>query len=217
MMDAIERLHKLAVIPVVELPEPALGVELARVLADAGLPAVEVTFRVAGAADAIAAIRAHVPDVLVAAGTVLTTDQAAAAVDAGAELIVSPGTNRRVVEFVLSRGGLPVPGVATPSEIEANLELGIRLMKLFPAELLGGVRYLQALAGPYREARFVPTGGVSRENLATYLGVQSVLACGGTWIAPRAALLSQDWAAIAAAAGEASAVAASVRAGAASG
>lgn len=212
-MSAIERLSELGVIPVVELPDPALGVELAQVLAESGLPAIEVTFRAAGAPVAIESIRARVPDVLVAAGTVLTREQAGAALDAGAELIVAPGTNRSVVEAVLARGGVMVPGVATPSDIEANLELGIRVMKLFPAEILGGVRYLKALAGPYRDARFVPTGGVTAENLASYLELPTVAACGGTWIAPKAALVGRDWPGIAATAREAAAIVADTRAG----
>jgi 2-dehydro-3-deoxyphosphogluconate aldolase / (4S)-4-hydroxy-2-oxoglutarate aldolase len=210
-MTPLERLRPLGVIPVVELPDPALGVDLARVLSESGLPAIEVTFRAAGAPAAIAGIRAAVPDMLVAAGTVLTVEQAESALDSGAQFIVAPGTNRRVVESVLSREGLMVPGIATPSEVETNLMLGIRTMKLFPAEILGGVKYLTALAGPYRDVSFIPTGGVSAANLASYLSVPSVAACGGTWIAPRAVLERRDWEAIAAAALEAVAIVGSVR------
>lgn len=212
-MDVFDRTRACGVLPVVALPDRELAVPLARTLADAGIPAVEITFRTDGAAEAIAAIRASVPDVLVAAGTVTTVEQARAATEAGAALVVAPGTNPAVIEAVAATGTPMLPGVATPSEIEANLGRGIRFMKLFPAELLGGVGFLRAVHGPYRDARFVPTGGVSEENLAGYLAAPNVLAVGGTWIAPAEALARGDWASIGEAAGRAAAIVARIRRG----
>jgi 2-dehydro-3-deoxyphosphogluconate aldolase / (4S)-4-hydroxy-2-oxoglutarate aldolase len=199
------------VVPVIQLPDPALAVPLAGALVAGGLPCIEVTFRAAGAADAIAAIAAERPDVLVGAGTVLTIAQADAAIAAGARFIVAPGTNPRVVEHVLACGVPMLPGVATPSEVEANLERGIAVMKLFPAEVLGGIGLLKALAGPYRAARFVPTGGVTPGNLGEYLALPNVAACGGTWIAPVKTLEARDLARVEATAREAVAIVAAAR------
>lgn len=204
--DLAARLRAVGVVPVVQLPDAALAVPLAEVLAGAGLPCLEVTFRTAGAATAIAAIRAAHPDILVGAGTVLTVDQADAALDAGAAFIVAPGTNPRVVAHVLERGGRMMPGIATPSEIEANLERGIRLLKFFPAEALGGVAFLRSVQGPFRGVEFVPSGGVTASNLRAYLELPNVAAVGGTWLAPVSALESRDLEAVARAAREAAAV-----------
>ena len=185
------------VVPVVRLPDPGLAVPLARTLVDAGLPVIEITFRAAGAAAAIRAVRQEVPAMLVGAGTVLSVEQADQAIAAGASFVVAPGTNPKVIARVLGAGLAMIPGVATPSEIEANLERGLDVMKLFPAEAVGGVAFLRAVRGPYPGVSFVPTGGVSESNLASYLAEPNVLACGGTWIAPSAVLEAGDLAAIA--------------------
>jgi 2-dehydro-3-deoxyphosphogluconate aldolase/(4S)-4-hydroxy-2-oxoglutarate aldolase len=192
-LGPIERVAVYGVLPVVQLPDPALAVPLAQELVGVGLDCIEVTFRESGAAKAITAIRDHFPGMLVAAGTVLTVEQAREALRAGADVIVAPGTNLAVVEEVLSSGATMLPGVVTPTEIEANLARGITAMKFFPAEAMGGVAYLRAVYGPYRQVRFVPTGGVSAANLRAYLAVPNVLACGGTWIASVAALMAGDW------------------------
>lgn len=209
--DLAVRLRAVGVVPVVQLPDPALAVPLADVLADAGLPCLEVTFRAAGAPAVIAAIRAERPDVLVGAGTVLTLAQADAALDAGAEFIVAPGTNPRVVAHVLERGGRMLPGIATPSEIEANLERGIRLLKFFPAEALGGVAFLRSVSGPFRGVEFIPSGGVGVTNLRAYLALSNVAAVGGTWIAPVAAVESGDLETVARTARDAAVVVREVR------
>lgn len=198
--SVLARLTRYGVVPVVRMPDPSIAVPLARTLLGAGLPCLEVTFRAAGAAGAIAAIREQVPDVLVGAGTVLTPAQAIEALDAGACFVVAPGTNRHVVDAVLGRGGVMIPGVATPTEIEANLMEGIDTLKLFPAEVVGGVAFLRAVLGPYPTARFVPTGGVSPANLASYLAQPNVAACGGTWIAPAEVLAVRDLGSVEAAA-----------------
>ena len=212
MVELISRLWHTGVIPAVQLPDPALAVPLADALAAGGLPVIEVTFRAAGAAKAIEAIRAARPGVVVGAGSVLTVDQADAALDAGAQFVVSPGTNSRVVDHVLSRGGLMFPGVASPSEIEANLDRGLRRLKLFPAEAVGGVAFLRAMAGPYPDVQFLPTGGVSAVNLREYLALPNVLACAGTWIAPVRLLEANALSAIEEAAKEAVSIVLGIRA-----
>jgi 2-dehydro-3-deoxyphosphogluconate aldolase / (4S)-4-hydroxy-2-oxoglutarate aldolase len=195
-VEVLVRLETIGIVPVVQLPSVALAVPLVSALGEAGLPCIEVTFRAAGAAAAIEAIRAARPDILVGAGTVLTRDQAAEALDAGAQFVVSPGTNFAVVDYVIGRGAPMVPGVATPSEIEAALGRGLRIVKFFPSEALGGIAFLKAVNGPYPSMQFVPTGGVSPMNLGAYLALPNVLACGGTWIAPVKALGSGDFDAI---------------------
>ncbi len=197
------RLAELRVVPVVSINDAADAVGLAEALRDGGLPMVEVTFRTAAAADAIARIRAACPDVLVGAGTVLDAPTVDRAVEAGAEFIVAPGFGTAVLARAAELRVAMLPGAVTPTEIEMALAAGIRLVKFFPAEAAGGVRYIKAVAAPYREVRFVPTGGVTAANLAEYLGVPAVVACGGTWIAPPDAIREHRWEAIASAAAEA--------------
>jgi 2-dehydro-3-deoxyphosphogluconate aldolase/(4S)-4-hydroxy-2-oxoglutarate aldolase len=200
------RLADVRVIPVVSIDEAADAVGLADALREGGLPIVEVTFRTAAAAAAIDRIRAGCPDVLVGAGTVLDAATVDRAVDAGAEFIVAPGFGSAVVARAAHRGMAMLPGAVTPTEIEMALAAGLRLVKFFPAEASGGVRYLRAVAAPYRDIRFVPTGGVTAANLAEYLAEPAVAACGGTWIAPSDAIREHRWNAIAAAAAEAVAI-----------
>jgi 2-dehydro-3-deoxyphosphogluconate aldolase/(4S)-4-hydroxy-2-oxoglutarate aldolase len=212
-VTVLDRLAACGVVPVVLPPGGRRAVELAAVLVEAGLPCIEVTFRAEGAPSAIERIRADVPTMLVGAGTVLTVAQGEAAIAAGAQFLVAPGTNPDVVA-VARRAGIPiVPGVATPTEIEANLARGLEVMKLFPAEVVGGVRFLKAVAGPYPAVRFMPTGGIDPSNLADYLRQPNVLACGGTWIAPAALVDAGDLTAVAVRAREASAIVRAARDG----
>jgi 2-dehydro-3-deoxyphosphogluconate aldolase/(4S)-4-hydroxy-2-oxoglutarate aldolase len=207
------RLATLGVVPVVSVDVAADGPGLATALLEGGLPVVEVTFRTDVAADAIAAIRVACPDVLVGAGTVLdaaTVDRAAAA---GAAFIVAPGFSQAVVERGRALGLAVIPGAVTPTEIERALASGIRLVKFFPAEAAGGTRYLRAVAAPYRAVRFLPTGGVTAANLAEYLELPSVIACGGTWIAPADAIREHRWDEIRASASGAAAIVAGLRGG----
>jgi 2-dehydro-3-deoxyphosphogluconate aldolase/(4S)-4-hydroxy-2-oxoglutarate aldolase len=179
------RLRTAGVVAVVRPPAPSLAESLAAILLDAGLGAIEVTFRAAGAPEAIARIRERVPGMLVGAGTVLTADQAREALAAGAQFVVTPGSTAAVIEVVLAAGTPMIPGVATPTEVEAALARGLQLLKLFPAEVLGGIAMLRALRGPYPDVRFVPTGGVSAGNLGAYLGEPNVVAVGGSWLTER--------------------------------
>lgn len=180
--EIYDAIGKAGIIPVIKLERVEDAVPLARALLEGGIPVAEVTFRTEAAAAGIAAIRRELPQMLVGAGTVLTTEQAAAAIGSGAQFVVAPGSNGRVIEGVLSAGIPMIPGVATPSEIEAALERGLRVLKLFPAEVLGGIAMLKALSGPYPQVRFVPTGGISASNLKSYLQQKNVLAVGGSWM-----------------------------------
>ena len=179
-------LAALRVIPVVEISRVDDAVPLARALVDAGLPCAEITFRTASAAQAIEAIATSVPDIRVGAGTVVTVAQAEAALAAGASFIVAPGFDPAVVDFALEHGVPIVPGVCTPTEVGMALGRGLSVLKLFPAEAAGGVAYLKALAAPFGGVRFVPTGGIGPDNLAAYLAVKEVIACGGSWMVKKA-------------------------------
>ena len=179
-----ERLRATGLVPVIVIDDPDRAEPLAEALERGGLACAEVTFRTPRATEALQRIAKRFPGFLVGAGTVLTIEQASRARDAGAQFAVAPGLNVHVVEHC-QRIGLPMyPGVATPSDVETALSLGLRLVKLFPAEALGGIRYLTAIAAPYGEMAFMPTGGITRETLSAYLALPRVAACGGSWIAP---------------------------------
>ena len=180
--EIYNRIGKAAIIPVIKLERVEEAVPLARSLLAGGIPVAEVTFRTSAAAEGIAAIRREVPQMLVGAGTVLTTDQANAAIQAGAQFVVSPGSNGKIIDRVLAAGVAMIPGVATPSEIEAAMERGLNVLKFFPAEALGGIAMLKALSGPYSQIKFVPTGGISANNMQDYLHQKNVLAVGGSWM-----------------------------------
>lgn len=181
-MDAITRaLATLRVIPVVVLEAASHAEALGAALKAGGLPCAEVTFRTAAAQEALRTM-ARDADLLVGAGTVLQPDQVDRALDAGARFIVTPGFSRRVVERCQARGVVVYPGVATPTEIQMALEIGIDIVKFFPAEASGGVDALKAIAAPFPMVRFIPTGGINATNLERYLGFESVLAVGGSWM-----------------------------------
>ena len=182
MQDIIERLRKIKIVPVVKLSDPKHAVPLAKALVEGGLPCAEVTFRTAAAAESIRLMKEACPEMLVGAGTVLTNDQVNEAIAAGAEFIVSPGLNPRTVRYCQERQIPILPGVATASEIEQALELGITKVKFFPAEANGGLPAIKALAAPYNMMEFMPTGGVNPGNVKDYLGFSKIYACGGTWM-----------------------------------
>ena len=182
--DVVKRLRDARIVPVITIDDPANAVPLARALAAGGLTCVEITFRTAAAAESIERISGDVPEMFVGAGTVLTPSQAAAARSAGARFIVAPGFGPRVVEHCQTHGIPVFPGIATPTEIDAALEIGLRTLKFFPAEPMGGLAYLKAVAAPYVEVRFLPTGGINAANVASYLAFSRVVACGGSWMAP---------------------------------
>ncbi len=181
MPGHFEQALALKIIPVVALERAADAPRLADALVAGGLPCAEITFRTAAAADAIRALAGRA-DFSVGAGTVLDLEQARRAADSGARFVVSPGLNPKVVRFCLD-GGIPVlPGVCTPSDITLAFEMGLELLKFFPAEAMGGLKTLDALAGPFPMMRFVPTGGIDPRNLRDYLRHPRVAACGGSWM-----------------------------------
>lgn len=184
MADALEGLRQLRLVPVLVVEDPKDAAPLADALAAGGLPCAEVTFRTAAAGEAIRRMVDAQPDMLVGAGTVLTPAQADEAVSAGARFIVSPGFNPAVVDHCLERGIPIYPGVCTPTEIEAALQKGLKVLKFFPAEPAGGLAFLKAISAPYSMVEFIPTGGINAGNLTTYLSFRSIIACGGSWMAP---------------------------------
>jgi 2-dehydro-3-deoxyphosphogluconate aldolase / (4S)-4-hydroxy-2-oxoglutarate aldolase len=184
MSGMINRLAELKLIPMVVIDKAEHAAPFGEALVTGGLPVAEVTFRTPAAEAAIRAL-AKRGDLLVGAGTILSVEQADRAIDAGAEFLVAPGTNPVVVEHVLKRGLPMLPGVVTPSEVELAMSLGVKTLKFFPAEPMGGIATLKALVGPYPDVRFVPTGGITPELLTSYLNLRSVVACGGSWLAPR--------------------------------
>lgn len=185
MADVLDRLAAHRLVPVVVLDEARDAGPLADALVTGGLPVAEVTFRTAAAADAIRAIADRGGDVLVGAGTVVTPAQVDAAVAAGAQYLVSPGTSRAVVERAQERGVPVLPGAVTATEVQAALELGLDTVKFFPAGTSGGSAAIAALAAPFAGVRFVPTGGVGPGNLDQYLALPCVAAVGGSWMVPR--------------------------------
>jgi 2-dehydro-3-deoxyphosphogluconate aldolase/(4S)-4-hydroxy-2-oxoglutarate aldolase len=184
-MNAIlDRIAELKLIPMVVIDHAEHAGPFGDALVAGGLPVAEITFRTPAAEAAIREL-ARRGDLLVGAGTVLSKELADRAIDAGAKFVVAPGTNPEVVEHVLKRGSVMIPGIVSPTEIELALSLGVSTLKFFPAETMGGVAMLKALAGPYPDVRFVPTGGITPELLPSYLKLASVVACGGSWLAPR--------------------------------
>jgi 2-dehydro-3-deoxyphosphogluconate aldolase/(4S)-4-hydroxy-2-oxoglutarate aldolase len=184
MIRVLERLAELKLIPIVVIEKAELAAPLADALVAGGLPVAEITFRTAAAEAAIRAL-ANRGDILVGAGTVLSVEQADRAIDAGAKFLVAPGTNPKVIDHAQKCSIPMTPGVATPTDIELAMSLGLTTLKFFPAEQMGGIAMLKALAGPYSDVRFVPTGGITPELLPQYLKLPSVVACGGSWLAPR--------------------------------
>lgn len=181
-MTVSEQLHLLGIVPVVKLSDAAHAVSLAEALLKGGLPCAEITFRTAAAKESIRLIREAFPQMLVGAGTVLSARQVDEAHEAGAAFIVTPGFNQNTVKRCLELG-LPVyPGCSTPSAIEEALSLGLSDLKFFPAEQSGGLGMIKALCAPYGGIRFMPTGGITEENLNAYLACPQVLACGGSWM-----------------------------------
>jgi 2-dehydro-3-deoxyphosphogluconate aldolase/(4S)-4-hydroxy-2-oxoglutarate aldolase len=176
------RQHKL--VPVIAIRDADSAAELACALASGGLPVVEITMRTEAAPAAMSKIAAGTTKVMLLAGTVTTPEQVTLAVDSGAEMIISPGLNARVIEHCLKHDIPVLPGVCTPTEIETARNYGLRYLKFFPAEAYGGVKTLKALADVYSAFGFMPTGGINPQNLGDYLKLPIVVACGGSWMAP---------------------------------
>ncbi|WP_318490323.1 bifunctional 4-hydroxy-2-oxoglutarate aldolase/2-dehydro-3-deoxy-phosphogluconate aldolase [Photobacterium leiognathi] len=189
----IAKLRDLKVMPVIQIDNADDAVPLAKVLVENGLPAAEITFRTAAAAESIRRIRKAFPEIVLCAGTVLTKEQVDAAIEAGADFVISPGFNPTTVKYCIENNIKMIPGVNNPSLVEQALELGVTALKFFPAEASGGINMLKSLTGPYGQIELMPTGGVNPQNLLDYLAIPQVVACGGTWIAPTAAINAHDW------------------------
>lgn len=187
-----EQLANLKVIPVIAINKAEDAIPLGRTLVENGMPCAEITFRTECAAEAIRAMRAEFPEMLIGAGTILTNEQVDQAIEAGVDFIVSPGFNPRTVQYCLDKGVAIVPGVNNPSLVEQAMEMGLRTLKFFPAEPSGGVGMLKALTAVY-PVKFMPTGGVSLGNVDEYLSIPSVLACGGIWMVPTKLIDEGKW------------------------
>ena len=179
----LDILGKTGIIPVIKIDDAEKAVPLARALLAGHIPCIEITFRTSAGEEAIRRIQREVPEILLGAGTILTTDQVDRALDAGAQFLVSPGYNSRVVKHAIKENILMIPGCSTPSDMEQAIEANIDIIKFFPAEQAGGLDYIKAVSAPYSMLSFVPTGGINLQNLAKYLSFKKVLACGGSWIA----------------------------------
>ena len=182
MNEVLEKLGQYGIVPVVVLNDSKDAAPLADALCDGGLACAEVTFRTETAADSIRIMTEKHPEMLVGAGTVLTTKQVDEAVKAGAKFIVSPGLNPTIVKYCIEKNIPITPGVATPSEMEQAIELGLNLVKFFPAEPSGGLAMINAVAAPYTMLKFMPTGGINPDNVKDYLNSDKIFACGGSWM-----------------------------------
>ncbi|HNQ96864.1 MAG TPA: bifunctional 4-hydroxy-2-oxoglutarate aldolase/2-dehydro-3-deoxy-phosphogluconate aldolase [Treponemataceae bacterium] len=193
MESILSEIETVGIVPVIKIDDPLKAVPLARALFQGGMTCVEITFRTTAAAEAIKRISQAVPEIAVGAGTVLSVENAQSALEAGARFAVAPGCNPRVVSWCQEHGLPFIPGVNTPTAIELALEKGITHLKFFPAEASGGVAMLQALSGPFPGVRFMPTGGISLENIPSYAKCSNVFALGGSWMVNQDLIDKEDW------------------------
>ena len=184
MHAILEKIQKIGIVPVVKIDKAEDAIPLAKALCAGGLPCAEVTFRTDAAAEAIRLMVKNFPQMCVGAGTVLNSTQVDAAVQAGAQFIVSPGLNPKTVQYCIDKNIPVVPGISSPSEIELAIELGLDVVKFFPAEQSGGLAKIKAMSAPYTTMKFMPTGGINAKNLNSYLDFPKILACGGSWMVP---------------------------------
>lgn len=192
-MEFLEKLSLAGLVPVIAINDAENAVPLCKALSDGGLPVAEITFRTAAAEESIRRVHEALPNVLLCAGTVLTTDQVDRAVNAGAAAIVSPGLNPEVVRYCLSKNIPVCPGTSNPSDIEVALSLGLKAVKVFPAEAIGGLKLIKSMAAPYGDMKFMPTGGINENNMLDYLAFGKILCCGGSWMVPGDAVAAKDW------------------------
>ena len=182
MNDILKRISEIKIVPVVAIDRAEDAYRLGQALMDGGIPCAEVTFRTNAAEEVIRIMTAEFPEMLVGAGTVLKSEQVDRAVSKGAKFIVSPGLNPRTVKYCVDNGITIVPGCANPSDIEAALEFDLEVVKIFPAEALGGLPLIKAMSAPYSNVKFMPTGGINAGNIHKYLEFGKIIACGGSWM-----------------------------------
>ena len=192
-MDINQKIEALGIVPVVVINDVEDAIPLCKALCDGGLPVAEITFRTAAAQESIARVSKELPDMLVGAGTVLSVEQVDQAVAAGAKFIVTPGFDEKVVAYCIEKGYPIFPGCPTTSDISKAMSMGLRVVKFFPAEPLGGLKVIKAIAAPYGMMRFMPTGGVNEKTLLDYLGFDKIIACGGSWMCDKDAIKAKDW------------------------
>lgn len=185
MNEILKKIEKIKIVPVVVLEDVIDAAPLANALCKGGLACAEVTFRTKRAAEVLRKMKATRPDMLVGAGTVLTKEQVDEAINAGAEFVVSPGLNPEIVEYCINKEITIIPGCANPSDIEQALKYHLEVVKFFPAEALGGLKLIKAMSAPYKDVKFMPTGGINLKNVKEYLSFKPVIACGGTWMVPK--------------------------------
>jgi 2-dehydro-3-deoxyphosphogluconate aldolase / (4S)-4-hydroxy-2-oxoglutarate aldolase len=212
MQETLAAIGRLGVIPIIKIDRPEDAVPLGKALIEGGLNCAEITFRTAAAAEAIRTLHQAYPELLLGAGTVLTLQQAEQAVGAGACFIVAPGFDPEVVDWCLARDLAVLPGVATATEITMAAKRGLKVLKFFPSEVLGGTAMLKALSGPFIGIKYVVTGGVNAKNLADYLALPCVHACGGSWMVENKLIAAGQFAEITRLTAEACAIVGQVRA-----
>lgn len=193
MNTVIEKLSKIGIVPVVKIDKAEDAIPLAKALCAGGLPCAEITFRTGAAAAAIRAITDNFPDMCVGAGTVLNTAHVDAAVGSGVQFVVSPGLNPKTVKYCMEKEVPVIPGISSPSDIEQAIELGLDVVKFFPAEQSGGLAKIKAMAAPYVNMKFLPTGGINAKNLTSYLDFNKIIACGGSWMVPGDLINAGEW------------------------
>ena len=209
--EILKRIQKVGIVPVVVLEDAKDAAPLAKALIEGGLPCAEVTCRTACAEECIKIMHEEYPELLLGAGTVLTTEQVDRAVAAGAEFIVSPGFDPEVVDYCISKNILVLPGCITPSELAQAVKRGLKIVKFFPAEQFGGLSTIKALAAPDVGLQFMPTGGVSAKNVRDYLGYNRIVACGGSWMVKGDLVKAGDFAKIVELTKEAAEIVAEIR------
>lgn len=193
MNDILNQLEKCMIVPVVVLENAKDAKPLGEALCNGGLPCAEVTFRTEAAEESIRIMSESFPDMLVGAGTVLTTEQVDRAVNAGAKFIVSPGFDEEIVDYCLEKGITVLPGCTTPSEVAKAVKRGLEVVKFFPAEQAGGLPMIKAMAAPYTMVKFMPTGGINPENVKDYLAFNKIFACGGSWMVKNTLVENQEF------------------------
>lgn len=192
-MDLMQQISNIGIVPVIKINDASKAVPLAKALIDGGLPVAEITFRTDAAEEAIKLVSQAYPEMIVGAGTVLTIEQAERAKNAGAKFIVSPGFNPKVVKWCVDNDILATPGCTSPSEIEQALELGLKVVKFFPAEQSGGLEKIKALSAPYGNLKFMPTGGIGLNNIVEYMMNKKIVACGGSFMVKEDLINNNEW------------------------
>lgn len=210
-MLTVEQVAACGVVPVVVLEDAAQAVPTAKALLAGGITAMEITFRTAAARESIEKVAKEVPEIIVGAGTVVNVEQLHQAVEAGARFIVSPGSDEAIIAEAVKLNVPITPGVVTPSEIMVGLRYGLKVFKFFPAGTFGGLKTIKALAGPFPQIRFIPTGGINQENAAEYFKDPKILAVGGSWMVTKDMVVAGDFAGITAKSAAATALCREIR------